>query len=119
MIRPLTNEDDLQNLANMELDMLRADFVEQVMQLRRKVINRVKPKVLNGKKLNGQMLATLAGSYVTSINNGAVPNIETAWQYICKNECGKAVEEGLRRFEETLSEFVENRIPLDEEDLKQ
>jgi len=31
MIRPLTNEDNLQNLANMELDELRADFVEQVM----------------------------------------------------------------------------------------
>jgi len=37
----------------MELDELRADFVEQVMQLRRKVINKVKPKVINGKKLSG------------------------------------------------------------------
>lgn len=37
----------------MDLDELRADFVEQVMQLRRKVINRVKPKMLNGKKLTG------------------------------------------------------------------
>ena len=49
------------------------------MQLRRKVINRVKPKMLNGKKLSGPMLATLAHSYVNSINNGAVPNIESAW----------------------------------------
>lgn len=95
MIRPLTNEENLQNLANMELDELRADFVEQIMTLRRKVINRVKPKMLNGKKLTGSMLATLASSYVTSINNGAVPNIETAWQYICKSECHKAVEESI------------------------
>jgi hypothetical protein len=28
MIRPLTNEEDLQNLANMDLDELRAEFVE-------------------------------------------------------------------------------------------
>lgn len=28
MIRPLTNEENLQNLANMDLDELRADFVE-------------------------------------------------------------------------------------------
>jgi hypothetical protein len=49
------------------------------MQLRRKVINRVKPKMLKGKKLNGCMLANLAQSYVDSINNGAVPNIESAW----------------------------------------
>lgn len=60
MIRPLTNEENLQKLAEMDLDELRADFVEQVMQLRRKVINRIKPKMLNGKRLTGTMLATLA-----------------------------------------------------------
>ena len=95
MIRPLTNEENLQNLANMDLDELRADFVEQVMQLRRKVINRVKAKTLNGKKLTGTMLASLAESYVVSINNGAVPNIENAWSYICKSECHKAIDESL------------------------
>lgn len=47
MIRPLTNEDELQNLERMELDELRAEFVEQVMHLRRKVINKVKPKTIN------------------------------------------------------------------------
>jgi len=31
------------------------------------------------------MLAGLADSYVTAINNGALPNIETAWSYICEN----------------------------------
>jgi len=79
----------------MELEELRADFVEQVMQLRRKVINKVKPKIINGKKLSGPMMATLAQSYVTAINNGAVPNIESAWNYICKSECHKAIEESL------------------------
>ena len=82
------------------------------------MINRVKPKVLNGKKLNGPMLATLAASYVESINKGAVPNIESAWQYICKSECGKAVEESIKMFEENLTEFVDVRIPMDEDELK-
>ena len=87
MIRPLTNEENLQNLANMDLEELRPEFVEQVLVLRRKVIGRIKPKQLNGKKLSGAMMATLAESYVTAINEGAVPNIESAWSYICKNEC--------------------------------
>ena len=39
MIRPLTNEEELQNLELMELDELRSEFVEQVMSLRRKVLN--------------------------------------------------------------------------------
>jgi len=45
------------------------------------------------------MMATLAESYVVSINNGAVPNIENAWSYICKSECHKAIEESLQKFE--------------------
>jgi hypothetical protein len=60
------------------------------MSLRKKVINRIKGKTLNGKKLNGIMLYNLALSYVDAINKGAVPNIESAWSYICKNECLKA-----------------------------
>ena len=44
MIRPLTNEDELQNLESMEMEELRAEFIEQVMNLRRKVINRIKAK---------------------------------------------------------------------------
>ena len=119
MIRPLTNEENLQNLANMDLDELRADFVEQVMQLRRKVINRVKAKTLNGKKLTGTMLASLAESYVVSINNGAVPNIENAWSYICKSECHKAIDESLLYYENVLRESVVQRIPMDDDELRE
>ena len=89
------------------------------MQLRRKVINRIKPKMLNGKKLTGPMLATLSESYVIAINNGAVPSIENAWSYICKSECHKAIEESLAKFEEVLKEVAVHRIPVDEEELKE
>ena len=44
MIRPLTDESQLQNLADIPLDDLRPEFVEQIHTLRRKVLNRVKPK---------------------------------------------------------------------------
>jgi hypothetical protein len=90
MIRPLTKEENLQILEQMQLEDLRPEFVDQVMQLRRKVINKIKPKMMHGKKLNGEMLFNLSLSYVDAINKGAVPNIETAWSYICKNECQKA-----------------------------
>jgi len=38
MIRPLTKEENLQSLEKMQLDDLRPEFVEQFMQLRRKVL---------------------------------------------------------------------------------
>ncbi len=84
MIRPLTNEEELQNLEQMELDELRAEFVEQVMLLRRKVINRIKPKTVNGKKMDGGMWISLVEQYVQAINEGVVPNIQNSWTYICR-----------------------------------
>jgi len=105
MIRPLTNEENLQNLAKMQLSELRKEFVEQVISLRKKVIQRVKPKMLNGKALSGSMLLTLADSYVTAINHGAVPNIESAWTYLCKKESQKAMEVSLNMVETAFSDF--------------
>ena len=60
------------------------------MNLRKRILTQCKPKTLNGKLLNGDMFVLLAKSYLTSINEGSVPNIENAWSYLCKNECGKA-----------------------------
>lgn len=99
MIRPLTKEEQLQNLADIPLEELRPEFVEQVHSLRRKVLNRIKPKQINSKPLNGEMLFNLALSYVESINRGAVPSIESSWSYICKNECQKAMVDAMQVFE--------------------
>jgi hypothetical protein len=119
MIRPLTNEGMLQNLADMELDQLRPEFTDQVMSLRRKVINRIKPKTMNGKKLNGEMLYNLAHSYVEAINNGAVPSIESSWSYICKNQCQKAVEESFEIFERHFGEHFMKNAPMYDDELNQ
>jgi hypothetical protein len=74
--------------------------VEQVLQLRRKVLNKIKAKTLNGKRITGSMFADLVVNYVNGINKGVVPNIENAWSYVCKNECQKALQESLEKFEE-------------------
>jgi len=48
-----------------------------------------------------------------------VPNIESAWNYICKNECNKAIDESLHKFEENIKEMVYNKIPVEEEELRE
>lgn len=119
MVRPLTKEDELQSLESIDMKDLREEFVEQVMTLRRKVLHRVKPKMLNGAELNGDMLAGLVTSYVNSINTGVVPNIQTAWSYICKSECQKAVEESLKIFESEMDDAFAMRAPMYEPELKE
>lgn len=60
IIRPLTNEDQLQRLAELDFSELRPEFVAQVGQLRSKVFDNLKPKQMNGVNLDGSMLAELA-----------------------------------------------------------
>ncbi len=60
IVRPLTDEGDLQSLEKMELESLRPEFIEQVMSLRKKVLHRIRPKMLNEKPLSGEMLCHLA-----------------------------------------------------------
>lgn len=86
MIRPLIDENGLQKLSKMNVEELRPEFVDQVTQLRWKVLNKVRPKMMNGMKLTGSMIFDLVVSYTEAINNGAVPNIQNAWTYICQTE---------------------------------
>ena len=118
MVRPLTKEDQLQNLAEMPLENLRPEFREQVFNLRRRVVNKIKPKTLRGRKLNGEMLFNLAKSYADAINKGAVPSIETSWSYICKNECLKAMQDSYEVFERTFYNLFQQNVPMSHNELR-
>lgn len=83
------------------------------------MINRIKPKQINGRKLNGEMLYNLAQSYVDAINKGAVPSIENSWSYICKNECLKANQDAFEKFERDFYESFQQQVPMQEEELKE
>jgi Guanylate-binding protein, N-terminal domain/Guanylate-binding protein, C-terminal domain len=99
MIRPLTNEDELQNLDKLPLEELRAEFVAQVHGLRRAVLGNIRPKSINGHIMNGAEWIQLVEVYVQAINDGAVPSIQSAWTYICKQSANKAYEDGRQHFE--------------------
>lgn len=92
MIRPLESERDLQRLNEMDNSELRPEFCEQMINVRKKIFKKIKPKTLNGKYLTGPMLAQLCRAYLDSINSGKVPNIESAWSYMCKQESYKALQ---------------------------
>lgn len=68
LVRPLINEEKLQDLDKMSFDDLRPEFVNQVIGFRKRVIGRMKPKTLNGQKLDGQLYLSMLNSYVGAIN---------------------------------------------------
>ena len=91
LVRPTENESDLQNLIQLPDDKLRKEFVEQLEMLRMKIKKKLRVKIVNGKKVNGPMLADLCASYTDAINSGQVPSIESAWSYMCKSQCETAL----------------------------
>lgn len=95
----------------MPISNLRVEFQDQVKLLRRKVLGKVKTKTLQGKQLSGSLLVTLAQQYVNSINTGSVPNIQSAWTYICQNECQKAIEASLKHYQSCLQQL---KMPCDD-----
>lgn len=49
--------------------------MEQVLQLRKKILMRLNPKKFKGQILDGKMYLNTLNSYVNAINDGAVPNM--------------------------------------------
>ena len=116
LVRPTASEKDLQRLSSIDMQDLRSEFVEQVVELRRKVIENARVKTLNGTELSGEMLANLLVSYISAMNSGVVPTIENAWSYICKNQNSMAFEESKQVYTRILKSV--RKLPVEPEDLK-
>lgn len=118
MVRPLTNEENLQNLNTMDMKKLRPEFYQQVMGLRNRLLSKMRPKTMNGKNISGEMLTSLMSSYLTAINEGSVPNIENAWNYLCQEQCEAAIGESMQVYEKNLNEQIIKNMPMSQENLK-
>ena len=86
---------------------MRKEFATQMRVLRQKVFNRVKPKLLHNKAITGEALLELCESYTQAINGGSVPCIESAWTYLCKNECQRALQEALDCYNSKAADFLQ------------
>lgn len=114
MIRPLVDEQKLQNLDKMDYDQLRPEFVHQAMTFRKRIINSIKGKTLQNQKLNGDMYCSMMNSYVNAINEGAVPNIENAWNYMCEQQCRKVLDDCYELFIKEIKDNLK-QLPRPEE----
>lgn len=121
MLRPLMDENnpDSKTMAPISSPRkLRPEFVDQMFELRKQIFNTAEPKVLKGKVLNGQMLCSLIQQYITSINSSMVPNIDQAWDFICKNHSKEVYEDCVRLYEESIHTRLSDNFPLSKDTLK-
>lgn len=104
MVRPVTNEELLQNLDQVPVEQLRPEFVTEMNNLRSRILGQSPIKTLNGKELDGAALLSLAESYSQAINSGSVPNIGEAWDSLCLNQ-------NIRRMEAVVAAFKAQHFP--------
>ena len=110
LVRPVENENDLQNLMNLEDNCLRTEFLSQSMNLRNNIYSKVKPKNFGGKILSGEMLIDLLENIINCINNGAIPVIENSWKYITNNECLKNIKIVEEKFSKDIINFQKKQL---------
>lgn len=72
-MRPLTKEEDLQKLDTLDIDQLRPEFTEQVLDFRRMMNSNIKTKKIKGKEMNSGLLIELIKVYLSEINNKKLP----------------------------------------------
>ncbi len=111
----MVDETKLQNLNVLDFEELRPAFVDEVLSFRKKVVNNIKVKEINGQKLNGDMYSMILESYIEAINEGAVPNIENAWSYMCKQKSAELIEECYQIYVREIKESLAPLIPCTEE----
>ena len=110
LVRPVENENDLQNLMNLPENKIRPEFIKQSAMLRNKIYMKIKPKTFNGKILSGPMLVDLLESVVNAINEGAIPVIENSWNYIASNELLKGIRENTEYFKKVIMEYQKENL---------
>lgn len=99
LVRPTNDDNKLQHLNEVPIESLRAEFQQGITNIRRKILTNMRPKTIHGKNINGQILANLINSYVSAINQNEIPDIDNAWESICKFENEKAIKTSLVVYE--------------------
>lgn len=111
LVRPVINETDLSNLSNLSLENLRGEFVEGILGLKNSLLHSAKVKKINQCAVNGEVLSDMLASYIDTMNEGAVPNIENTWFYVTQKQAGELMAKSIDKYQAIIKSQVRCLIP--------
>jgi hypothetical protein len=118
LVRPINDEQLLQQVDHLDMEQLRPEFREQVSDLKEQVFGQLAPKKINKIPCNGAMFVELAKAYVEAINGGGVPTISTAWEAVTIQECRAAMSSALDSYKGEMEDKAgAEQLPMDEAQL--
>ena len=117
-VRPVEDESQLQNLNSLKLQEMRPEFVKQFSLFKSKMLSECPAKMMNGKVVNGRMMSSLLEQYVKAINDGAVPNISTAWENVIDTEIRRAYDSAMKLYKEKTDQLATiSELPTEQDTL--
>jgi len=63
-VRPVENDSQIIRLEGIAIGKMRREFREKILRIREKVYKETPPKMVNGRPINGSVLASLIKSFV-------------------------------------------------------
>ncbi|CAN4117472.1 unnamed protein product [Withania somnifera] len=108
LVRPLSNENELQRLDQIPLENLRPEFKAGLDALTRFVFERTRPKQVGATIMTGPLFARITQSFLDALNNGAVPTITSSWQSVEEAECQRAYDLAADRY---MASFDRSKPP--------
>lgn len=92
--------------------------MEQVIDFRKLINSNLKTKRIKGKEINSSLLIELIQVYVNEINGKEVPNIESGWKYVCRQECELAMKMVEEQAEVEMGRLMES-VPTSRKELSE
>ncbi len=118
MVRPVSDEKKLREIDSLPYTELRPEFRQKMDLLVKKVFSNLRPKMIDGQPLTGEMFGNLLEQYVAAFNGGAVPAISTAWEQVLLLELDKIVGLAVEEYKKTAAQLSVDHLPMSDDDLR-
>jgi hypothetical protein len=100
-------------LKKLPFNELESNFRDQFMNLRNKIFNNSKSKLINGKNVNGPMIAYLLTSFINEINNDNIPNVINIFTEMAIYDIENHYNYSKNLFKQRLEELKEDELDID------
>ena len=111
--KPLEEEKDFIILKKMNLNDLQDDFKDEFLNLKDKIYESSHAKIVNGKTLNGPMIAYLLTKFVKIINKGNILNISNIFNEMIGYNIENNYNRAKNYFKEKLDKLKSDELNLD------
>ena len=111
--KPVQEEKDLIMLKKKQVTDLENDFQKEFLRLKYKIYKLSKEKIINGKSLNGPMVAYIISQFVKEINNENIPHINIIFKEMILLDMDNSYNLAKNCYKEKIEKLKKEELNLD------